>query len=313
MRGDEAGCNRRPGNGKAGARRIRDRPDAAQAAVAQTCRAQDRGAYEAKHEARAMNVLVFDIETIPDVALGRRALGLEGLGDGQVARAMFAQARAQTGSDFLPLEQHRVVAISCVLRNRDQVKIWSLGDTQSTENDLLQRFFDGIDRYTPELVSWNGTGFDLPVLHYRSLAAGIQATRYWEVGDQDREFRYNNYLGRFHWRHMDLMDILSGYQGRARASLEDMAALLGLPGKLGFSGDKVWDAYQRGELAAIRNYCETDVLNTYLVYLRFEHLRGRLDAAGLAVEQQRVRDTLSESGAAHHREFLRALERAAAP
>jgi hypothetical protein len=254
-----------------------------------------------------LNVLVFDIETIPDVALGRRALSLDGLADGQVAKAMFTQARAHSGSDFLPHEQHRVVAISCVLRHRDQLKVWSLGDEDSSERELLLRFFDGIERYTPDLVSWNGAGFDLPVLHYRALAAGIQAPRYWEVGDEDREFRYNNYLGRFHWRHMDLMDILSGYQGRARASLEDMAALLQLPGKLGFSGDKVWDAYQRGELAAIRNYCETDVLNTYLVYLRFEFLRGRLDVAGLASERQKVRDMLRESGAAHHLEFLRAL------
>ncbi len=252
-------------------------------------------------------VLVFDIETIPDVALGRRALGLHDLSDEQVAKAMFTQARAQTGSDFLPYEQHQVVAISCVMRSGDQLKVWSLGDEQSDEKDLLQRFFDGIERYSPELVSWNGAGFDLPVLHYRALRAGIQAPRYWEVGDEDREFRYNNYLSRYHWRHMDLMDILSGFQGRARASLEDMAALLELPGKLGFSGDQVWDAVRRGELTAVRNYCETDVLNTYLIYLRFQFLRGRLDASALASEQQRVRDMLQASGAAHHLEFLRAF------
>jgi hypothetical protein len=86
-----------------------------------------------------------------------------------------------------------------------------------------------------------------------------------------------------------------------------MAALLELPGKMGFSGDKVWDAYLAGKLPEIRNYCETDVLNTYLVYLRFEFMRGRLDAAGLQAEQQRVREMLRESGEAHHAEFLRAL------
>jgi predicted PolB exonuclease-like 3'-5' exonuclease len=254
-----------------------------------------------------MNILVFDIETIPDVTLGRRALGLHNLADAQVAKAMFNQARARSGSDFLPFEQHQVVAISCVMRSRDQLKVWSLGDLESTEADLIQRFFDGIERYTPELVSWNGNGFDLPVLHYRALRAGVQAPRYWEIGDEDREFRYNNYLNRYHWRHMDLMDVLSGFQGRARASLEDMAALLELPGKMGFSGDKVWDAYNEGKLAAIRNYCETDVLNTYLVYLRFEFMRGRLDAATLKQETQRVREVLQASGAAHHMQFLQAL------
>jgi predicted PolB exonuclease-like 3'-5' exonuclease len=253
-----------------------------------------------------MNVLVFDIETIPDVQLGRRALGLSGLDDAQVAKAMFTTARAHSGSDFLPLEQHRVVAISCVLRARDQLRVWSLGDEAATESELIARFYEGIDRYTPDLVSWNGGGFDLPVLHYRALRAGVQAPRYWELGDEDREFRYNNYLSRFHWRHLDLMDVLSGFQARARASLEDMAALLELPGKLGFAGDQVWDAWCAGKLSAIRNYCETDVLNTFLVYLRFEHMRGHLDAAGLAAEQQRVRELLARSPASHHQDFLRA-------
>jgi 3'-5' exonuclease len=254
-----------------------------------------------------VNILVFDIETIPDVQLGRRALGLRDLADTQVAKAMFAAARAQNGSDFLPLEQHQVVAISCVLRSRDSLRVWSLGDESADERELISRFYEGIDRYTPDLVSWNGGGFDLPVLHYRALRAGVQAPRYWEVGEEDREFKFNNYLNRFHWRHLDLMDVLSGYQNRARASLEDMAALLELPGKLGFSGDKVWDAYCAGQLAAIRNYCETDVLNTYLVYLRFEFMRGRLDEARLRSEQQRVHDTLRHSGLPHHLEFLRAL------
>jgi len=255
-----------------------------------------------------MNLLVFDIETIPDVDFGRRAMGLDGLSDEQVAKAMFSAARARSGSDFLPHMQHRVAAIACVLRSRDQLKVWSLGDLHSSEAELIARFFDGIEKYTPELVSWNGGGFDLPVLHYRALAAGVQAPRYWELGDEDREFRYNNYLSRFHWRHVDLMDVLSGFQNRARASLADTASLLRLPGKLGFSGDKVWDAWLAGQLPAIRNYCETDVLNTWLIYLQFEFMRGRLDAASLQAEQQRVRELLRNSGEAHHAGFLRAWE-----
>ncbi len=258
-----------------------------------------------------MNRLVFDIETVPDVELGRRVLGLEGLSDEQVARAMYSARRQQGGSDFLPLEQHKVVAISCVLRSREQLKVWSLGDLDSTEAELIARFFDGIEKYTPDLVSWNGSGFDLPVLHYRALKAGVAAPRYWETGDEDQSFRYNNYLSRYHWRHLDLMDVLSSFQGRARASLADMAALLGFPGKLGFSGDQVWDAVLAGQLAAVRNYCETDVLNTYLVLLRFELFRGRLDAAAHQQELERLRALLRASQEAHHQEFLRAWEQLA--
>jgi 3'-5' exonuclease len=255
-----------------------------------------------------VNCLIFDIETVPDVELGRQLHGLQGLDDAAVGKAMLAQRRADNGSEFLPHIQHRVVAISCVLRSRDQLKVWSLGDLHSSEGELLTRFFDGIDRYTPDLVSWNGGGFDLPVLHYRCLKAGVTAARYWQTGDDDNAFRYNNYLSRFHWRHLDLMDVLAGFQPRARASLADTAALLGYPGKLGFSGDKVWDAYLNGQLLAIRHYCETDVLNTYLIYLRFQFLRGQLDRAALDSELERVRALLRSSNEPHHSEFLKAWE-----
>ena len=113
-------------------------------------------------------------------------------------------------------------------------------------------------------------------------------------------------LGRFHWRHLDLMDVLSGYQARARAGLSDIAVLLGFPGKLGFDGSQVWDAYLRGELARIRHYCETDVLNTWLVFLRFQYMRGRLSAAGLADELLRTRAWLTEAKQPHFDEFLAA-------
>src|SRR5450755_1891952 len=253
-----------------------------------------------------MNTLVFDIETVPDTDLGRRLYGLQGLSDEQVAQIMFTKRRQETGSEFLPHEQHRVVAISVVMRSRDSLKMWSLGEESSSEKDLIERFFDGLDKFTPDLVSWNGAGFDLPVLHYRTLLHGVTAARYWETGENDTSFRYSNYLSRFHWRHMDLMDILSGFQGRGRASLGDMASLLGFPGKIGLQGSEVWEAYQRGELARIRGYCESDVLNTYLVFLRFELVRGNLTPAEHIAEVQRVRQLLSESTASHHREFLAA-------
>src|SRR4029077_1868496 len=214
--------------------------------------------------------------TVPDVDLGRRLYGLEGLPDGQVAKAMFALRRQHAGSDFLPPEQHRVVAISCALRRGDGFTVWSVGEPESPEADLVQRFFNGIGSYSPNLVSWNGSGFDLPVLTYRAMVAGAQAARFWEMGDGDDAFRFNNYLNRYHWRHTDLMDVLSGFHHRNRVSLANMACLLGLPGKLGFDGGQVWDAWQAGDLAGIRRYCETDVLTTWLIYLRFQQLRGQL-------------------------------------
>ena len=252
-----------------------------------------------------MNVLVFDIETIPDTATGRRLYDLEGLNDADVGKIMFHKRREETGdSEFLRHHLHRIVAISVVMRRADQFKVWSLGDEKSDEAELIRRFFEGIEKYSPTLVTWNGSGFDLPVLHYRSLLHGIAAPRYWDTGDLDRDFKWNNYISRFHWRHTDLMDVLAGYQPRASAPLDDIAQMLGLPGKLGMDGSKVWDAYQAGKLGEIRDYCETDVLNTYLVYLRFEMLRGNLDSNIYTQELTRVRDTLKSENKPHLRAFL---------
>jgi predicted PolB exonuclease-like 3'-5' exonuclease len=255
---------------------------------------------------RPLNCLVFDIETVPDVELGRRLLGLADADDALVAGAMFARRIEETGSSFLPLEQQRVVAIAALLREGDQFRLWSIGSADSAEDELLRRFFGGLDKLRPTLVSWNGTGFDLPVLHYRMLRHGIASPIYWDSGELDRDFKYNNYLNRFHARHIDLMDVLSAYQARGRARLEHVALLLGLPGKLGMAGDQVWNAWQSGRIGEIRDYCETDVLNTYLVYLRFELIRGLLSSPGHDAELGRVRQWLGERTEDHWRRFAAA-------
>jgi predicted PolB exonuclease-like 3'-5' exonuclease len=253
-----------------------------------------------------MPVFVFDIETVPDVELGRRIYGLHDLSDKQVGYVMQAKRREEAGTEFLSYEQQRVVAISVALWSRDTFKVWSLGEPDAPEAEIIQRFFDGIDKFTPDLVSWNGGGFDLPVLHYRALRHAVAAPRYWQTGGEDLAFRYNNYLSRYHTRHLDLMDVLSSYQARARVGLQAAAALLGLPGKLGMSGDKVWDTYLDGQIEKIRNYCETDVLNTLLVFLRFEVMRGRLLHDGYLAELARIRETLAQQPKAHFHEFLAA-------
>ena len=252
----------------------------------------------------AANCLVFDIETVPDAELGRR-LGFDG-DDQQVAEQMLARRAEESGSSFLPLEQHRIVAISTLLRSGDQLQVWSLGDVESGEDELIRRFFGGIDKLRPTLVSWNGSGFDLPVLHYRMLRHGIASPTYWETGEHNRDFRWNNYLNRFHMRHVDLMDVLSAYQGRGRASLEHVSLLLGLPGKLGMSGEQVFDYWREGRVAEIRAYCETDVLNTYLVWLRFELIRGQLSAPEHAAELARVHTWLAERAEPHWRQYVAA-------
>ena len=252
-------------------------------------------------------VLVFDIETVPDAEGLRRvwALGPEVSEQGVIDLAT-QRRRQATGSDFLPHYLHRVVAISCVLRSNDGIRVWSLGTPQDSEREIVQRFFDGIEKYTPQIVSWNGGGFDLPVLHYRALFHGIPGCCYWDTGDNNKEFRFNNYLSRFHARHTDLMDVIAGYQNRAFAPLTEIAQLCGLPGKLGMDGSQVHAAFKRGEIAAIRAYCETDVANTYLVFQRFQMIRGLLDPAAYHQEIELFRAWLAEQQAPHWKEFAAA-------
>ncbi len=256
-------------------------------------------------------VLVFDIETIPDVAGYRRLNELPAaLSDNEVAELAFQQRRAKTGNDFLPLHLQRVVTISCVLRTGEGLKVWSLSEPDHGEGEIIQRFFDGIEKFTPQIVSWNGGGFDLPVLHYRGMLHGVAAPRYWDMGDGDyadsRDFKWNNYISRYHTRHLDLMDLLALYNGRANAPLDDLAKLFGFPGKLGMDGGKVWEAWQTGRIAEIRDYCETDVINTYLVYNRFRRLRGEFTAEEEVAEGEFVKGQLARISAPHWQEFLAA-------
>jgi len=252
-------------------------------------------------------VLVFDIETIPDIDGLRRVNGVAAsVDDAGLLDWATQQRRAQSGNDFLPLQFQRVVAIACALREGNTFRVWSLGDPGDAEPELIRRFFDGIQRYTPQLVSWNGGGFDLPVLHYRAMAHGISAARYWDWGDDDKDFRYNNYLNRYHTRHVDLMDVLSGFQPRAAAGLDAMARLCGFPGKVGMDGSAVHASVLAGEIDSVRRYCETDVMNTYLLYLRFQLLRGAVTHEEYRNEVALARDKIGATGAVHWIEFLNA-------
>lgn len=257
-----------------------------------------------------MNILTFDIETIPDTDSGRKINELWDLDDQAVAEAMFAKRREEKdGSDFLPLHLHRIVAISIVLKTPQTLSVWSLGDIDSSEKEIIERFFHGIERYSPTLVSWNGSGFDLPVLHYRALLHGISSPRYWETGDEDSSFRWNNYINRYHYRHTDVMDILAGYQAKANAKLDEIAVMLGLPGKMGMSGSKVWENYLNGDIEGIRNYCETDVLNTYVIFQRFRLIQGKINSTEYDKICQETKEFLANSDKPHLLEFLKEWEK----
>lgn len=258
-------------------------------------------------------ILAFDIETVPDTHGIRLLYNLpDSVSDADVAEFAFQKRRAHNGSDFMPYHLHRIVAVSCCMRwGADKIHVGTIGSEEDGEESIIAKFFDLIEKHTPQLVSWNGGGFDLPVLHYRALIHGISAARYWDTGDGDfgdsRDFKWNNYINRYHNRHCDLMDLLALYQPRANVPLDEMAKLCGFPGKLGMDGSKVWQAFHAGGLKEIRDYCETDAANTYLMFLRFRLMSGALDADEYEQEIHRLKTYLAaQDGARHWQEFLAA-------
>lgn len=255
-------------------------------------------------------VLVFDIESIPDVD-GLRALRGAPIDhtDEQVYAAWLAERQEKGQSDFMPLHLQRVLVISCVFRNAEGLRIHSFVDRDGrSEGKVVQTFFHAVEKHMPQLVSWNGGGFDLPVLHYRGLRHGVEASKYWDLGEDDREFKWNNYISRYHMRHLDLMDLLAMYSPKNNAPLDAMAKLCGFPGKLGMDGSQVYAQYLAGQTEDIRRYCETDVMNTYLVYCRFQKMRGGLTEAEYGQEIAMVKETLGNLAPteSHWDEYLKA-------
>jgi predicted PolB exonuclease-like 3'-5' exonuclease len=255
-------------------------------------------------------VLVFDIESIPDVD-GLRALrgAPADHTDEQVYAGWLEERKARGQSDFMPLHLQRVLVISCVFRNAEGLRIHSFVDRDGqSEGKVVQTFFHAVEKHAPQLVSWNGGGFDLPVLHYRGLRHGVEASKYWDLGEDDREFKWNNYISRYHMRHLDLMDLLAMYSPKNNAPLDAMAKLCGFPGKLGMDGSQVYAQYLAGQTEDIRRYCETDVMNTYLVYCRFQKMRGGLTEAEYEQEIAMVKETLGNltPSESHWGEYLRA-------
>ena len=122
--------------------------------------------------------LIFDLETIPDIKNIRRLYNLdETLSDFDVVNIANFKRRQKVGHDFLPVHLHQVVAISCVLKTDDRLEVWTLGDEGTNEAGILKHFFEGLDKYTPNLVSWNGSGFDLSEFGVGMVCANVLNSR----------------------------------------------------------------------------------------------------------------------------------------
>jgi predicted PolB exonuclease-like 3'-5' exonuclease len=139
---------------------------------------------------------------------------------------------------------------------------------QRTEKQLIESFVNKIGHLSPQLVSFNGSGFDLPVLRYRAMIHGVFA-----LGMHNRA-----YFHRYTDDCLDLCDVLSSFSYGGKVKLDELSRIMGLPGKPGgMDGSQVEAYFNEGRIQEIASYCKSDVVNTYRLWLRHELFRGRLD------------------------------------
>jgi predicted PolB exonuclease-like 3'-5' exonuclease len=263
------------------------------------------------------SLFVFDIETVPDADAAPNLTGVDRLADVAERRKALESYHLDVtnGQNAFPRQPfHRVVAVSFLAAEIEYdgrfetyflKELRSGGDEKSKERDLVAGFYQWIDKKHPRLVSYNGRGFDLPVLRHRAMVHGVAAPAF-----HDTSNKWENYTSRYAQdEHCDLQEALTDFGAASRGlKLNEVCAVLGFPGKFGADGSQVAPLFDEGRIVEIRDYCETDVLNTYLVYLRYQLTRGRVTKDGY---NRAVADVIAlinaESEARPHlKEFLEA-------
>lgn len=221
-------------------------------------------------------VLIFDIETVTDLKSGAHLYNLD-LPESDLEQALMKLRRQEAGTDFQRLPLHEIVCISGLwIDELGAMKLFSFTREQHSEAEILRKFLSIFDKRHPTLVSWNGLQFDLPVILFRAMYHGLSAPGLFDQGEIDNQKRYNNYQNRYHHRHIDLMDVMAMFNGRHFQKLDDIAHLFGFPGKRGDAGYHVPEYIQSQQWLKLSSYCEGDVLNTWLIYIRWLLLKGQL-------------------------------------
>lgn len=263
------------------------------------------------HALPANPILVFDIETVADTDAARRIYPqLADLTNADALSALTAIRIQEAGHDFMRLPLQRIVCISALYIKDGQFSLFSLTADKFSEKDILAKFFRAFNdiETLPQLISWNGSGFDIPVLIYRAMQYDLSAPWLFEEGERIKSMRFDNYVNRFQTKHLDLMDRFSQYGASRREAMDVVASLYGLPGKTDVDGSMVGELVNQGDWQTLSIYCESDVMNTWLIYLRWLRLTGKLSSPSYTYWQQQSRDYLAKftqaDGKARHHEFI---------
>lgn len=219
------------------------------------------------------HVLVWDIETVPDLASFAAANGHDDKTDDEI--------RAEIGDKFPKHIYHSIVCIGALIARKedDHWVVDALGAPhvgERSERDLIAAFVDRIAALNPQLITFNGSSFDLPVLRYRAMVHKVPA-----IGLSVRP-----YFHRYTDDAIDLCDVLSSFAPGAKAKLHEICRVMGLPGKPNdIDGSEVEKYYREGRVREIAEYCESDVVNTYRLWLRHELFQGKLTNAAFETSE----------------------------
>jgi 3'-5' exonuclease len=218
-------------------------------------------------------VIVWDIETVPDLDAAARVLDMEGAPENEIRTAL--------GPGFPKHPLHKIACIGALVADRlaEGWQIQALGAPhigQRSEAELIRSFIDRIGELRPQLVTFNGHSFDLPVLRYRAMVNRVSAP-----GLQVRP-----YFHRYSEDALDLCDVFGSYTPGAKVKLDEICKIVGLPGKpSGIDGSEVEAMVSAGRIAGVAQYCESDVLNTYRLWLVYELFRGSITAEQLTFSE----------------------------
>jgi predicted PolB exonuclease-like 3'-5' exonuclease len=199
---------------------------------------------------RGQSYLVFDIETVIDPAL----------------------PQADLGEGFPPAPFHQAVVIGVLWLDADHgARRLGLLAEDGSERDRLVDFTRFVSEQNPTLVSYNGRGFDLPVIVARCLRHGVPFPHYY--AGRDLRYRYSP-LG-----HLDVMDFITDFGATRSSKLDIVAKSIGMPGKVGVAGKDVGPLVHAGKIAEVQAYCLCDVVQTAAIHMRLSLIRGLLDEA----------------------------------
>jgi len=229
-------------------------------------------------------VIVWDLETVPDLRGFAAANDLAGKTDHEIREVL--------GNKFPKHIYHSIACIGALVAHREnehwQIDVLGAPHVgERTEKQLISAFVDKIAELKPQLVTFNGNSFDLPVLRYRAMINGVSAPG----------LLARPYFNRYTEDALDLCDVLSSFAPHTKASLNELSRIMGMPGKPhGIDGSEVERYFLEGKIKEIAEYCETDIVNTYRVWLRYELFVGRLSPIQFQHSEQKLGEFIEARG-----------------